>query len=486
LDTINNLKPDSCIIRGNNQNLKNIHNLQLDKHIPHLYLLSNSNECNFNLLPHFEFLFWEESLSYEDNIDIILNTLQVSHNNSIINKTVKSYKYWDFISKTATPFTIDIDTGFFHRKKKLSFSYSNGTCLYRDSNDVLKEIEYLVKDLKQRKFHIDTVPWAFNHREFCCFLKDFAEGDLNKFNFSWSCSVLPEQLHQIISDETLVNNLKTSNLGQIFVPLEHVSETILNSLVPFYDKNLFIEDLKKLRLIGIPSIVIEYVIGSDGETADTLNDLITYSYLILKEIPCVEFRILHYYEIDERSRCLEYNQSINRELHLMKQYIYSKLIVCVQQNIRSMTLQDHIKLLNVSSCGIKTQIATYFLSRTPLINIHRNTKNNRLLKFSFEIDDNLLEYRPVFHSSVEYDDDNTPYIQVSPFLTQEGMSKRYLNKYEQMIAEQTKRYKTINSIIDYISEKEGVPWDKIKEITFSFLFFLENVGLLNYSRMLKR
>lgn len=483
--TIEALKPDSCIIRGELFNLNNIYNLHLDSHIPEIFILSENS--SITLSANYDLLLWDNTQNHEINLFNILEKMQLGIELENIKTLIDTYEYWHFIDKTAHPYTVSIDSGFGCNRLCSFCNMKNSFYSSRNSRDLVNEVEYLIGQLKLEKFIIGTHCWTSDLDQFCMFFEYLVNTNLVNNKFTWACTILPESLPEIVNNEQLINNIKKSNLGQIFVPLEHVNDQILDDLNISYNKSELIHSLKKLESIGIPSIVINYIIGSKYESIDTINELINYSSEILNNVSCVEFNVSYYSNnILQKTREAQDTEFITRQqMMTLKQYIHSQFVSFMQQNISKMSFQNQLKQIEINLFGLNTQIFTYYLTRTPLVSIYNNTRNHRLLKFSFEITDNILEYRPVFHSVIEYNKDNKPFIQINPFLSKDGQAIRLLNQLEFQFVEQTKRYSTLNTIIIRIAEQESLSYEIIKQDILDFYSQLECLGLLNYTRMLK-
>jgi tRNA A37 methylthiotransferase MiaB len=483
--TIETLKPDSCIIRGELFNLNNIYNLHLDNYIPKIFILSENS--SITLSANYNLLLWDNTQNHEINLFNILEKMLLGIALEDIKALIDTYEHWCFIDKTAHPYTVSIDSGFGCNRLCSFCNIKNSLYSSRNSRDLVNEVEYLIGQLKQEKFLIGTHCWASDLDQFCMFFEHLVNTNLVNNKFTWACTILPEYLPEIVNNEQLISNIEKSNLGQIFVPLEHVNDRILGDLNISYNKSELIHSLKKLESIGIPSIVINYIIGSKHESIDTINELINYSSEILNNVSCVEFNVSYYSnDILQKTRRAQDTEFITRQqMMTLKQYIQSQFVSFMQQNISKMSFLNQLKQIEINLFGLNTQIFTYYLTRTPLVSIYNNTKNHKLLNFSFEITDNILEYRPVFHSVIEYNKDNKPYIQINPFLSKEGQAIRLLNKLEFQFVEQTKRYSTLNTIIKRIAEQEYLSCEKIKQDILDFYSQLECLGLLNYTRMLK-
>lgn len=89
--TIEALKPDSCIIRGELFNLNNIYNLHLDSHIPEIFILSENS--SITLSANYDLLLWDNTQNHEINLFNILEKMQLGIELENIKTLIDTYEY---------------------------------------------------------------------------------------------------------------------------------------------------------------------------------------------------------------------------------------------------------------------------------------------------------------------------------------------------------------------------------------------------------
>lgn len=139
--TIETLKPDSCIIRGEQFNLNNIYNLHLDNYIPQIFILSEN--LSITLSENYNLLLWDNTRNHEINLFNILEKMQLWIELENIKVLIDTYEHWYFIDKTAHPYTVSIDSGFGCNRLCSFCDMKNSLYSSRNSRDLVDEVGYL-------------------------------------------------------------------------------------------------------------------------------------------------------------------------------------------------------------------------------------------------------------------------------------------------------------------------------------------------------
>ncbi len=168
--------------------------------------------------------------------------------------------------------------------------FSRRTIRFRSPENVVKEIEYLVKNFKIREIHFEDDNLTF-HRDFAVRLCNLIiESGLK---ISWAC---PNGVRADRVDLELLKLMKKSGCYYIAFGVESGNQEILDNV----KKDLKLEDVERAaRLAKMAGIMTQgfFIFGLPGETAETIQKTIKFSksvpftraqFLILDVMPGTE------------------------------------------------------------------------------------------------------------------------------------------------------------------------------------------------------
>ncbi|MDR1653918.1 MAG: hypothetical protein LBS01_09815 [Prevotellaceae bacterium] len=320
---------------------------------------------------------------------------------------------------------------------------------------IFSEIDYIVNTLKHKTIYLECSDYYADTEHLNNLFGHIAEN----YNAVFSIELPLEFIIKFVKND---NNFP-SNVRQIFINIKQIN---------FVEHTLIVSSIKHLFDKGIVSIVLKCDEKTICQSENSITYFVTFSNEILQSVPNIEF-----YSVES---------VFEKAQQAIMQQVRNRILLLMQQNICKMTFEKKIKHVETNLSGVNTQIYAYFLTKTPIPKVYQNVKKQILSKFSFEIKDDFLLYCPVFYSIIEYDNEDKPYIPLSSFLTQSNDFVRYLNDIEFQLLQQAIRYKINKEIVNFISSQNKITFDEAKKMVVDFYLFVENVGLMSFTKILKK
>ena len=171
--------------------------------------------------------------------------------------------------------------------------YTRGNVRSKDKQSVLKEIQLLVdeghKEVVLTGIHTGNYGAEFADYKFADLLKDIVKIDkLERLRIS---SIEITEINDDVMEVIKENNILVDHMH---IPLQSGSDTVLKRMNRKYDKEYFINKIKKLRKIRPNiSITTDVIVGFPGETKEEFEETI-------ETIKKIEFTKLHVFPYSKR------------------------------------------------------------------------------------------------------------------------------------------------------------------------------------------
>lgn len=171
--------------------------------------------------------------------------------------------------------------------------YTRGNVRSKDKQSVLKEIQLLVdeghKEVVLTGIHTGNYGAEFEDYKFADLLKDIVKIDkLERLRIS---SIEITEINDDVMEVIKENNILVDHMH---IPLQSGSDAVLKRMNRKYDKEYFINKIKKLRKIRPNiSITTDVIVGFPGETKEEFEETI-------ETIKKIEFTKLHVFPYSKR------------------------------------------------------------------------------------------------------------------------------------------------------------------------------------------
>ena len=171
--------------------------------------------------------------------------------------------------------------------------YTRGNVRSKDKQSVLKEIQLLVdeghKEVVLTGIHTGNYGAEFANYKFADLLKDIVKIDkLERLRIS---SIEITEINDDVMEVIKENNILVDHMH---IPLQSGSDAVLKRMNRKYDKEYFINKIKKLRKIRPNiSITTDVIVGFPGETKEEFEETI-------ETIKKIEFTKLHVFPYSKR------------------------------------------------------------------------------------------------------------------------------------------------------------------------------------------
>ena len=171
--------------------------------------------------------------------------------------------------------------------------YTRGNVRSKDKQSVLKEIQLLVdeghKEVVLTGIHTGNYGAEFADYKFADLLKDIVKIDkLERLRIS---SIEITEINDDVMEVIKENNILVDHMN---IPLQSGSDAVLKRMNRKYDKEYFINKIKKLRKIRPNiSITTDVIVGFPGETKEEFEETI-------ETIKKIEFTKLHVFPYSKR------------------------------------------------------------------------------------------------------------------------------------------------------------------------------------------
>jgi L-rhamnose mutarotase len=176
-------------------------------------------------------------------------------------------------------------------------------------------------------------------------------------------------------------------------------------------------------------------------------------------------------EVNKTTKILLTEQNLQEFTKRFNKILFNEFVNSLKRtNIRQRTL--HIKL---AEKGICTLYYLYFISKSAVFNVYKLRAANPTLKYSWEIEDNILNYTPLIFSKYAYLNSSRVI-----FVNKQYTDKQYilLDDYRFNMYHLAKEYKSIYDIIKVIKERfTQYSEEHIKSHVFNFFLELEQADM---------
>ena len=350
---------------------------------------------------------------------------------------------------------------------------------YRNIEAVSREIVSVLKE-GVRYFHIGDHPFANDAayiRSFC----EMISSCLKPFDFVWSCFVMPEMF---VKDNDLLDTMFKGGLRKIIIGTENVSDSLQKELNIPNCREDTLEIVKQAVASGIRAIDINMIIGSPGETIETLKEKEEFidRVLGLSNGLC-DFRF-HYYcprgcsHLDSLypygAPAVPIERLTKTELQMWKKKMDSYIHNIQKSKIPMLTLESRHSVCRLSNYSINTDIFIHTLSKSSLPNMC-----GQFQYYSYNLNKEQIEsYVPIFCGEALEVENEGLEVNIDQCLKTEGFdSVRLPIKYDCLI-EILKQRLTLREIVEGL--KDTISADDVVEV----LKVLEYNHLLYYIKTL--
>lgn len=246
--------------------------------------------------------------------------------------------------------------------------YTRGNVRSKDKQSVLKEIQLLVdeghKEVVLTGIHTGNYGAEFADYKFADLLKDIVKIDkLERLRIS---SIEITEINDDVMEVIKENNILVDHMH---IPLQSGSDAVLKRMNRKYDKEYFINKIKKLRKIRPNiSITTDVIVGFPGETKEEFEETI-------ETIKKIEFTKLHVFpyskregtkaaimdgQVDEniKKKRVKILLQLSKELeyNYMEKFIGQKVIFIPEIAKEEYIIGHTGNFLNVKYCGNKNDL----------------------------------------------------------------------------------------------------------------------------------
>lgn len=351
------------------------------------FLKERDKIWNYVYDERFSFQINARSFFADFDVEIGNNDLKIDYLNNISNLNKKSI-------------SINIGSGC---NRKCSFCpIANSPVDYRPFENVFAEINDLVNNSNVRHFHIENHSFTCNMN----YVRLFCEELIKRFSavdYTWSCFIIPENLENNLD---VLDLMQKSKLSRLEIGFENRNETILSDLNITDSYQITCAIISKSLELRIPSIAINYIVGSYTESIETLNETRNsmLEFVDMSNGIC-DINISYYTpmklsEYDRFCECIQDRIDIaiipqnlkEGDLIVWKQETVNEITFCREQVIHKLGIDVLYKHLLLSSKNVITQLTTDFLLHSNLNQLFIQKKAKKFLFFSWEMQDDYEKY----------------------------------------------------------------------------------------------
>lgn len=342
-----------------------------------------------------------------ENINILLNKFNLHFDNNQYNLNT------DFsLIRNIQEKTITINTGTGCKGKCKYCNINDSKILYRSLDIIIEDIR-TVLSLGIKYFHI------INHN-FAC-ERDFVEKFCSKlieigteYDFAWSCFIMP---NFIINNLDLIELMTEAKLKRIEIGCESGNEKLL-AKNGIYHSLMDVESIINSAMVAkIPNIVLHFMIGMPSETKKSLLETKEFIMRLLYLTTALCDIHLHCYfpeklpinnkyeDICQKKReFIQGSKALSTlELSMYKKDMLKEINATkneLRKNIPVKTLYEQFELEH--NYNIKTQTQKEFIRRTQRYMVFTIKNESFNTYYSWEIEENLDDYTPVFFTQKQY------------------------------------------------------------------------------------
>lgn len=469
---IKEFQPLIIIIAIYNYNIRNAINLSSKLKSPNIFLFTDDlylhdyyskNNVEYN------FILFDKRETIEKNLRKIVNDIFPS--SKILKFDYDPY-YWNvtnLYTKNATD--IVVGTGC---EEKCSFCYFNSSkTVFNSPAIVIEEIKYLLKhNVHYFRIRNHNILSNINFvKELCRKLIE----QFSSYDFAWSCCIMPQYIENFL---VLLPLLKKAKLENVELELYHVNEAILNSYNINFKLNQVEHLIYELNHWHITSISINYLMHSKLENNATLNELIEYSKKLIIIAPgMIEYNLKSNETIIENIQ-LKNNIKKKNKIDELKRIFFQQCLTEQTRTYENISSSQKIRHIKLAEKGCLSSYYLYYISKSAIFSIYKLRILNPTLRYSWEIEDNILEYTPLIFMK---------YVYIGSYKMLKMKKQTFLlTEYFFNLYCMAKEYKSIRSMIDYMCLKyPSYSMDENKRKILNFFLKLENWDISLFMKCLK-
>ena len=432
----------------------------------------NDSMAQYMDISHVKTLLYDERIDIESNIKSIVKNLCLSIDNEKIDNFQIDYS----IVKDIHEKTVLINTGSGCKRRCEFCSICNSIVVYRGVNEVINEIAFLLNS-GVKNFHITNHFFA-NNRFFVKELCEILIKDFSKYDYIWSCFIIPEYY---ISHIDLLPLMKKAKLRKIELGCESGSLKILKYFNISSAQEAIMAIISKAIEVDIPVISTHFIIGSPLESKQTLKQTENFILKILRLTNSYCDIYLHSYF--EKNKDISFYRTLLRkkndfifntkylkisDLKNLKKQIQKRIQLERKDLFFKVPIQKQYEQIKMSSYGVNTQVYINNIFHSPLNIIYKRKEQCNYIYFSWEIEKNI--------------DDYSPELFVKMHLTEEKLKDDFSNIKTFLLNNMTKGL-TVRELSDWVSR---ITFRKFgKDDIISILNILESESKLFYTKYLK-
>lgn len=289
-------------------------------------------------------------------------------------------------------------------------------CIIHESVMVYRDIDCIMADLDSlfarevNYFHIANHSFTCSREFVEVFCKKLI-GKKSKYNFAWSCVIIPEFF---IDKTDLLPLMADANLKKVEIACENGSEKIRNDLGLKYSLVDLENIINHIREARIPVIAAHFIIGTQSESLLSLEETRSLIMRILYLCDYLSDIYLHPYFPEKESYSSICDKIIKKRidfvcntdtLHIYElkekvNELYKEIYSAKKENISKVPLKIQYDYFNLARIyGITTQIYKELIEKSSKMSFFTNKTLHDHSFFSWEVEDSLDTYTPYFFTT---------------------------------------------------------------------------------------
>jgi radical SAM superfamily enzyme YgiQ (UPF0313 family) len=284
-----------------------------------------------------------------------------------------------------------------------------------DSNIICDNIKILLKYGKTY-FYFKNHNFLDN-KELTNKIAVYLKKQVKMYDFVWSFFVNAKLMNSFD-----IHLFRDTNLAQIEIGMEAYSKKISKNLSVEYNYENIRKLVKNIRHIGVDSIIVNVIIGSENETDEDYERILKTMKELLNVAPgAIEPKISFLFpEYGSHLEKLSYNGNLDQihdfnlfynqrqnifrnknksKLIYMRKYLLKKILYEMRKSIVNTSIEQRESHFSLSEYGIITLYYMNFLNKGTSIEIFKKKKHNQWRKSS-EIQGEYRNYAPILVSKL--------------------------------------------------------------------------------------